>query len=1341
MMIVFKKYSKFLASILVLATFSFLCGGQGTRDSRLATNLPFLDVNAFAQDSLGYMWIATLGGLNRFNGYEYELFTHDATDSTSIQNDFVFSLLIDSKGELLAGTAEGVSIYSFETARFENVFAPAHNPVYSIFEDHEGSIWLATPDGPGILNRKERKIDFPAGTFPVNALWEDDFQRLWVGKGSGDGLAVRKGDGSWETIALPGNRMVTCRYEDPQGIWWLGTNEGVLLFDPSKYSFNTAENYFPDDSGLKHVQITFITEIEPLKLLIGTAIDGLFHYDILSKKISHNEPSRFNPNRSAQLHACYVDNQRNVWIGTYDKGFVLANKLSDHFNQDNCLSDAFNEKFVTRVREDSRNNLWIATRYEGLYRYTSDRVLSKTDASSLLPSGREYLEALFVDSKDRLWIAFESQLIVAQASPEGSLSVKRRYDLANVRVIKEDKDGVIWIGTWTGLFRIAPDDIGSDAKEVFSSGVTDLCMEKNGDMLFSCYGIGIFRFKAQSSAIETVPFPDGMLGALTCITMTPDSKGRVWIGSYGNGLVCMEGDKFLIMSKKDGLPSNNVLCFAEDLKGGIWASTSSGIVRIKDTDAKLTCTTYYRDQDQYVDQYHEKSGCRTKDGRIFFGGNHGLSFFSPSDFSAARKVPVACIEDLKIFNQSVIPAHKGSALKKSVQCTEKIVLNHKQTTISLDYSAIDFFTSNNLTYKYMLEGFEKQWNHVGTHRRATYSNLPRGRYVFKVCATNEEGIDSEPTCLNVAVKAAPWFSLPAWLLYAFLLTAIFYLMLSNYMNAKLSRKTAEIERNEKEREKEISRMKITFFTNISHELRTPLTLISAPIQKLLGGSSLEEKDKELLNVINRNNRRLLQLVNQIMDFAKMENGFLNLKVENTDIAASIKESYDSFSYLADRKHIALSFFPHESEMKLWADADKIEKILNNLISNAIKHTPEGGSVKIATTLINTEEARVKYGDIGLNASEDYLEVSVDDTGTGVPADKMQELFVRYRQIESAGGVKPDYSGNGIGLHYTKFLVEKHKGRITAERKPEGGMVFSFILPLDDVYSDAEKVNSGSIGQPSGAIPEYEGTARTGKKPKEGADTVLIVEDNAELKDFIVSIMSEKYHVASAADGETAWNIICKDTPDLVISDVIMPGLSGYELCQKVKQSPEYSHIPVIILTAKSTVDEQIEGLEHGADAYICKPFNIGYLMLTVKNVFSNRDAMRRYFTTPRQESAEADNLPISEHDRKFMNRFSELLEKELSNPDLNIDSVTKELGFSRTALYRKIKGLTGLSPNDFIRNYRFKCAAEMIIKGEISLSEIAESTGFNSYSYFSKAFKQHFGIPPKDYIWNKTSKN
>ena len=1328
--------------------------GQSNENKNHQTNIPMVSSNIshlhvydFCQDSLGYMWIATARGLNCYNGYEFKQFFHDKKNDASLDNDMIYSLFLDSRHELWVGTSTGINKYDFMSNRFSHYAVP-NVSVHTFYEDKQGQLWVGTNMGIGTINTGKKTVEMCTDTLvtirEVSSILEDRHGKLWAGTSSG--LYSRNWNLQWESVQLPNKTRITCICTDPQGIFMIGTSEGVLFFDPITGQFIEQPHTLAIQTLLR-TYIHFIQEIAPLKYLIGTSYNGLFLYDALRQTLEHN-PTDYTVN-SPQLTCCSMDNQGNTWIGSFDQGFSIFNARHHFFNRDTKLSDTFKGISTTRMAEDKYGNLWIGTRYRGLCHYGKDGVtqIYNSNNSPLFIDENNLIEELYIDSHERLWLVCTNRIFCCTFDQSGNITSIirqiRQPKATGTASITEDYEGNIWFGLSIGLFVIKNNDIKGTFEQIYKNNIPKVYRLSSGELLFSAYGKGICRIN-KDFTISEVPMPNPEATAISrfCVEIFEDMQKRCWFGSYNEGTMYLKGSECRIFGMADGLPCNDIVGIQGDKDGNIWLGTTYGLSRI---DAKFSISNYFEYDGTQGDQFHEKATLQRSDGMLFFAGNHGLTFFNPQLIVGNSYLPPIIIEDLKIHNESVHPGEKGSMLECQIAFAPQIVLNHNHSLITIDYSGIDFLSPQKLTYAYQLEGFDHQWNQVGNHRRATYSNLAPGCYKFVVTAFNNDGLQSaRPAILNIIVKPAPWATWWAWLLYLTAFCAATYLFMRLWIKIKHQQQSLVMEANEREREHEMTEMKMTFFTNISHELRTPLTLISAPIQQLEECVEPDTKEGRLIHIISRNRDRLHRLIDQLLDFRKMEAGMIALKVQYEDIIEKLSSIIDFYDAPASEKGITILFTPHISSLEAWYDADKIEKIMHNLLSNALKHTPHNGKITITTREASYNDICNRYEGVNL-PDKNYLEVAVLDNGPGVPADKLKDLFVRYRQIKSTKGTKPDYAGTGIGLHYTKLLSEVHHGEITGNLRPEGGMVFSFLLPMDDVYTREEKTSATdktefkteqtfiTWQEESMNDKESESETNTGSS----AYTVLIAEDNMELIAYFKQMLGEKYNLLEAHDGIQAWNIMQEKYPDLVLSDVVMPELSGYELCSRIKQHPELSHIPVILLTAKTSMSDQIEGLSHGADAYICKPFNVDYLLLTIENRLNSREKLRVYYSTPRISTSiiEKEEMPVKLNtlDQAFMDKLMQLLENDLSKPEMNIDAIAKEMAFSRSSFYRKIKGLTNISPADLIRNYRLKRAAEMILEGSWNLYEVCERTGFGNYSHFSVLFKKHFGTSPQNY--------
>ncbi|MCD8033889.1 MAG: response regulator [Alistipes sp.] len=1307
----------------------------------VSNSLSHLHVRDFCQDSLGYMWIATARGLNRYNGYEYRQFFHSKRDTLTLDNDMIYSLCLDSQHRLWVGTSTGVNRYDFAGDRFIRYRAD-YGSVYDIFEDPAGDVWIATNSGVGRIDQERQRVvmNAPSQGVSASALLCDETGRLWAG--TTEGLACfRPGDGRKREsviVPIPGQRRANCICPDPQGIFMIGTSSGVVFFAPQTGRFLPLPALLASDKTLSSASIHFIREIAPLKYLIGTAANGLFLYDALRQQLRHNPSEYTEPMNSQELLSCSVDRQGNVWVGSFDKGAAVYSTQQDFFNCKPELSSVFRNIFTTRIIEDRYRNLWVGTRYKGLYHYDrSGRVrVYDTSNSRIFRDNSNLVEELFIDSRGQMWIACAEQIVVGTFTRSGDFSIRRIIPLSGTTgaaTITEDDEGNIWFGLQSGLFRIRGGAPEGGLESICTANVPKIYRLASGKMLFSIYGSGLFEIGDDLSYAQLkMPTPKAAAIAGHCIDIFEDGEHRVWFGSYNEGAMCLAGDSCRTFSMADGLPCNDIICIKADRDGNLWMSTTNGLSRI---GHNFSVTNYFDYDGTQGDLYNEKGGLLDADGTMYFTGYNGLTVFDPRLISRNSCPPRINIEDLKIHNESVRPdAGKGSILKNAVAFSEEVRLDHRHSVVTIDYAGIDFTTPRKLTYAYKLEGFDQHWNYVGDHRRATYSNLIPGEYTFRVKAFNSDGLESvAPATLRIGVKPAPWATWWASMLYAGAICAALLGFIQLWTKIKLQKHSLEIEANEREREREVTEMKMTFFTNISHELRTPLTLITAPVQQLSKIINPGSTEGKLLETISRNGQRLHRLMDQLLDFRKMEDGMLTLQTRPGELVGELDSIIDIYRSTASQKQVDVLFVHHTERLEMWYDADKIEKVMHNLLSNAMKYTPREGRITIATREISLIELQERYAEIQA-PEERYAEISVADNGPGVPPDKLGELFVRYRQIASPTGPRLDYTGTGIGLHYTKRLIESHHGAIVAELPEGGGLKFSFVLPLGDVYAAIEKAvrpeASGADLPPEPEfLPEVPQSEDAGHKY-----TILVAEDNIELMGYFRLMLGEKYNLVCAPDGAEAWEALREKYADLVLSDVVMPGMTGYELCANIKQSPALSHIPVILLTAKTSMPEQIEGLSLGADAYICKPFNVEFLLLTIENQLKNREKLRIFYSTPRPATGEEEPpVALNTLDRTFMDNLMKLLEAEMSNPNLNIDDIAREMAFSRTSFYRKLKGLTDEAPADFLRNYRLKRAAEMIREGSWTLYEVAEMTGFGNYPHFSVLFKKHFNVTPKHY--------
>ena len=738
-------------------------------------------------------------------------------------------------------------------------------------------------------------------------------------------------------------------------------------------------------------------------------------------------------------------------------------------------------------------------------------------------------------------------------------------------------------------------------------------------------------------------------------------------------------------------------------------------------------TSLYKADGLAGDEFMDRASCQLPNGSLVFGGTDGITMFNPADIDTLRKIPLR-FSDLKIHNQLVRPVKDGPIELMLDSCKE-IRLKHSENSISISFTALDFGEYERVHYYYKLDGFDSEWIDAGSSHSASYANLPSGHYTFRVRTTDsasDEAVSDERT-VKVLVDRALAYSWWAWLIYLVLgglLAAYLYQNARRLVKARRATRQAQME---KEQERRVNQMNMSFFANIAHEFRTPLTMIAGPVGQLARSASLDLEERNLLSVAQRSIQRMFKLVNQLMDFNKLENDTLRLSVEQIDVVEVMNNICDTFDFNMKEKEITLNRFGMEESLMAWTDGDKLEKIISNLLSNALKFTPRSGHI-----------------DVTLDVADEKVKITIADTGKGIPEEQKENIFKRYYQLDNQTKAIKNW-GTGIGLYYSRRLAELHHGNLTAGNREEGtGAVFTFIYPMnEEAYTEQERrplegdnvADFRIIDTPKDRPQDTSLTSHPSPltSDSDSRPTILVVDDDTEIINYMRILFSQDYRLITCLDADTALEEMRAEEPNIVLSDVAMPGKDGYELCQEIKQDIQLSHIPVILVTAKITTENQVEGLSVGADAYVTKPFEPAVLSALIQSQLKNRERVRKLLTKATTMEDERVEEALSEQDKHFMEELYKLMEEELSNSELDVTRITKMLYISRTKLYYKIKGLTGETPSNFFRTYKLNRAAELLKSGRYTIAEIADKTGFSTQSHFSVVFKKQFGVTPSDY--------
>lgn len=1073
---------------------------------------------------------------------------------------------------------------------------------------------------------------------------------------------------------------------------------------------------------------------------------------------------------SNKIHSAFSDRQGNLWMCTHSKGLEKITFRSSFFNMITPEPHRY-ESLSNEVRalcEDKEHNLWVGLKDNKLRVYDKKCVERGhlTESGTVSHTGtplKGNVYFMLQDSKDNLWIATKGDGLV-KAEPQGGMRYKlTRYEYNkediyslsddNVYCIYEDKQGRIWVATFAGGINYLTRNQGG--KEVFINHRNNL----KGFPIDDCYKVRFITgdcrgniwigttvgalmisgdFKNPEDAVfhHYVRVPDDVhsLSNNDVHWIISTRKKELYFATFGGGLNKLESidangrATFKSYNVEDGLPSDVLLSIREDNKGNLWMSTENGVSKFIPEEEKFE--NYADKRISFQVRFSEAASVCTSWGELMFGTSDGVFAFSPDSIRKSNYVPPLVFSKLLVSNEDVIPG-ESSVLQQSLDDTKELKLSHRENIFTIEYAALDYTEPSEIQYAYILEGFEKSWNYVGRQRMATYTNLPKGHYVFKVRSTNADGVWTENTrLLDIEVLPSFWETSFAYFLYVvfillIIITAVYILFTIYRLKHKVSM------------EQQMTDMKLRFFTDISHELRTPLTLISGPVEYILENTQLPSDAREQLQVVERNTNRMLRLINQILDFRKIQNKKMKMQVQRINVVPFTRKIMENFDSMAEEHQIDFLFETEKEELYLWLDVDKYEKIVFNLLSNAFKYTPDGKMIKVF-----------------VHEDENTVSVGVEDQGIGIADNKRLSIFVRFENLVDRNLFNPS---TGIGLSLVKELVEMHKASIAVDSKLGEGSCFSvnFLKGKEhyddtvefmqddttvvgmDVIERVADVQVAAVQVDDDALLENEDTDTS-------KGIMLLVEDNPELRTFLRSIFTSEYRLVEAADGLEGLNKALKFLPDIIISDVMMPEKDGIEMTRELRADMTTSHIPIVLLTAKSSIESKLEGLEYGADDYITKPFSATYLKARVKNLLTQRKKLQTLYrqdlmsagtgAPSMEESVEEQEVPVmSSIDRKFMDKLVELMEKNMDNGELVVDDFVQELAVSRSVFFKKLKTLTGLAPIEFIKEMRINRAVQLIETGEYSMTQISYMVGINDPRYFSKCFKQKMGMTPTEY--------
>lgn len=1298
----------------------------------LSDGLSNLAIHSICQDDLGYIWIGTARGLNRYDGISFKHYYY-SDDGSSLSHDNIVRLHKAPNGDIFCSTVSGTNIFSIEEERFLN--EKSNLKRFISFANHDSVVLTANPLG-GIFQyspesaQMERVKNLPANIV-IDVLINDEQTGIW-GKAFNNQfiLNYNPATSNYEKYILPNTDTLTTGGTIALIKKHLitSTNSSISVFNIENRTFEDLSENFSGLIKIQNETINFIKEVEENILWIGTKTSGLYIYNMVENSlINFHKSENFNFLNSDHLTCILKDKTDNIWLGSFDRGVDVAFERRRNFNFDLALHNFTKDKFITSITTDQKGTYYFGTRLNGLHIYNS-----KTKKTAILNQENSFIKdnhirKLLLSSTNELWISSEKQLQILNLKngKHRDIQIPRPN---NGLVSFCESDGKVFAGSdRQGLLVFSLDGELLDRMTQFGINITEILSKGDGKLVVAAYGQGIFEYdckkKVSKSINDSIMLPPNKLNEI--ITCYFDLNENMWIGNFKYGLyrLSKKDKKVTIYTMENGLPSNDITGIIEDNYRNIWVSTAYGLSMLN-IEGKFTNYSYNEGLENI--QFHQKATLKDEHGTLFFGGNFGLTFFNPRvlDFEKTQ-APKVMLETLKVSNKEVKPKDETNILNQTLALTSAIELNHHYPSFSIEFRGFDYVAAKALNYAYFLEGFDKSWNYVNNRTFASYQNLNRGNYIFKVKAQNNNGTWSEqPAILHIKIKPAPWLTIWAYLAYIFTILLITFITFRLILLAKLYKKELEIEHNERVRENEISEMKMRFFTNISHEIRTPVTLIKGNVDFLL--TELKEKNIVLKSTegLKNSTERIIKLINQLLTFRKLENDTLDLEVRKEDVIKITNELIESYRFTGNLKGVTLNILTKEKELIVQIDRDKYEKILNNLIANSLRFSKKNGFINIVVEKQSSDQLNNDFVVDG--KIKNYLQVSVIDNGKGIPASLLPHIFDRFVHYDEEKS-KPDYSGSGIGLNFTKRLIELHKGAIIVKSQEKVETYFSFILPADEgIYPPENVLKTIETETKEAFIPEPDLPAND--QPKK---VILLAEDDIELNKTIQNALAGMFKVIPAYDGKEALKLAKNQLPDIIISDIMMPVMDGITLCRSIREDELISHIPIVLLTAKAEVENKIMGFKYGADEYITKPFDFNLLKTRIQNLIKQRSLIQEYYKKAMPVEFKADT--VNHFEINFMKKINKVVTENYQLPEFNVHQLAEHMNMSRTSFYRKFMNIADSSPKDYITNFRINKSIELIQSGYESFGEISCMCGFSSQSIFSLAFKKAKGVSPLQY--------
>ena len=1262
-------------------------------------------VNAILQDHKGYIWIGGNGGLDKFDGKRFVCYQKKGKDYHGLGDNGITALYESTDKKIWVGTENGLYIYDPQTDRFHKFSSKTPKQIQitsligNILQDKKGIFWITTR-GQGVFAYhpeakllKQYEILYSEGN--AYMALSDQSDNIWMTGKNGVYILNRESD-SFEPYLPDGNNLSgIALLEDKSGNIWFGTwDQGLMKID--RTGKNAPVFYPQPSSAISHIHS--IIEYEPGILLIGSDC-GLTQFNALTGTYKHYENDERIPTSLSNrfVYPLLKDREGGLWIGTYYGGVNYASPYSRQF-EGYVNQNLQSGKIISKFCEESNGNIYIGSDDGGISCFSPGKCRFIDFPGREKTSGYNVHALLMNDHQ--LWIGTYSAGLNILDTRTGEIRKHGGLSDNDIYALHKDRKNRIWLGSTRNLFLYESEVDSFRLVRRLDGFIYHIDEDDGGKLWIATMGKGLFKYYPEKNIWKHYGVREGL--PCEMISFVLSDEGKIWV-STGEGLYLYQPDEDCFKHIPLDIPSESINCIIEG-DGCLWLTTDKGLVQYSPRDNKIRVFTV--SDGLQSETFVVASGMRSENGELFVGTTNGFNAFYPHRIYRNERKPTVVLTGLEIFNKEV-PVEENGILSSAIDRLEEIHLSYEDNMVSILYAALSYCAPAKNQYAYKLEGFNKDWIYTDSREKATYTNLPAGEYLFRVKASNNDGIwNDEGASIRIIVHPPFYRTVPFKILYFLLLCLALGLLMRFLLHRNERKHLKEIERMNTEKEKEVHEAKIKFFTMIAHEIRTPVSLIIGPLESVMEqSSSLPEVLRENLNIINRNGQRLLYLVNQLLDFRKVEEKKMKMNFCLLNVKELLQSVCERFRLSMEQNGITLYVEYPEDNLMAMLDREAVTKLVSNLLTNALKYTKDRVELTCHAT-----------------PSQHTFTIRITDNGAGISKEEQKKIFKPFYQTAEN---KP---GTGIGLSIVKGIVEAHKGCIAVESEKEKGASFIVILPLEQIDMPLQEEHA--------TLPERitldNMLSEEPASPGTVLPVMLIVDDNEEMLQFLSSHFKKMYDIVTANDGTKALEILKKQEVALVVSDWMMPHMNGVELCKAMRENQFCSHIPFILLTAKTDMASKVEGMDCGADLYMEKPFSMQYLEACIKNLIEQRELLRKRFS--QMPMVPLNSVANNTVDKKFLAHMNEIIEENVSNPELSVDFLAKQLGISRSGLFTKIRTLVNVTPNELIQVIRLKKAASLLAEQQYRINEVSYMVGFSDPTYFSKCFLKQFGMKPKDFM-------